>query len=124
MLCCFLGPIVDNEASQNAGIRSSVKASKLVHFRCGAHTLELLVDALLNHYIGLEESINTAKTVATVINNCKVLLKNFREVQAISNPKNPCLSLLVPLETQANGTPVTCFWRGCRKLNAILNLCA
>src|SRR3990167_10620808 len=93
---CFVASlIVDNEASQNAGIRSSAKASKLVHFRCGAQTLELLVDALSNHYVGLEESINTAKSVATVINNCKVLLKNFREVQAISNPKKPCLSLLV-----------------------------
>ena len=118
---CFVASlIVDNEASQNAGIRSSAKASKLVHFRCGAQTLELLVDALSNHYVGLEESINTAKSVATVINNCKVLLKNFREVQAISNPKKPCLSLLVIGNTRKWNRLFT--FRGLQKVKCFIEL--
>lgn len=100
-LSCFVaGIVVDNEASQSSGIKHSKSATHLLHFRCGAHTLELLVDALSQHYKGLENSIELAKEVANSVLNCKILLKNFDEIQEVANPgKNP-LKLLLPSNTR------------------------
>lgn len=94
---CFIpGIIMDNEAS----LRRLTDADlPLIHFRCGAHTLELLVDSLASHYKGLETAIDSGTQLANSINNCKQLLKALRDIQNLLKPNEEPL-MLVPSNTR------------------------
>lgn len=77
---------VDNEASQNAGIATAVVTTLpwLIHFRCGNHSIELLLKYLRQ---GLpcdicDEPANIANELVSAIRNHKATLKALRELQA------------------------------------------
>ena len=81
------GPIVisfttDNEASQVAGLREFIREEPhLLHFRCGPHTLELIMDDIISSYPGLKAAIKEAETIVTTIRNRKALAKLVEDAQ-------------------------------------------
>ena len=96
----FFGIVVDNEASQSSGIRNSQSGDLLLHFQCGAHTLEFMDDALTHHYNGLENSIELAWNVASTV----------LEIQQVANSNKLPLQLLLPSNTRKRRYAWPCYW--------------
>ena len=100
-LNCFVPAIVvDNEAAQSSGIKKIVKKFPILHIKCGAHTLELLIDALSSHYKGLDAAIEMGRAMVVKINNAKCLLKQFIDIQRRIDPEKQPLSLVLPCNTR------------------------
>ncbi|KAL5479611.1 hypothetical protein EMCRGX_G023158 [Ephydatia muelleri] len=75
---------VDNEASPNAGISQAITEGSLkwlLHFRCGCHTLELLMEDLAKVIPSVALAIKVAKDIANNIKNHKRLLKALKTAQ-------------------------------------------
>ena len=70
---------VDNEASPNAGISQAITEGSLkwlLHFRCGCHTLELLMEDLAKAIPSVALAIKVAKDTANNIKTTNVFLKH------------------------------------------------
>ena len=80
----LLSVTTDNEQSQVSGIRQYIETEcpHLLHFRCGHHTLELIMDDIISSYPGLRSAIREAHTVVTTIRNRKHLSKALESAQA------------------------------------------
>ncbi|KAL5475945.1 hypothetical protein EMCRGX_G025825 [Ephydatia muelleri] len=86
---------VDNEASPNAGISQAITEGSLkwlLHFRCGCHTLELLMEYLAKAIPSVALAIKVAKDTANNIKNHKRLLKALKTAQLETPDSKPSKS--------------------------------
>jgi hypothetical protein len=76
---------MDNEAAMNAGTRVGLETvdclRHLIHFRCGAHTLELVMTALGNACEWIQGAIDIASDVSKMIRSRKALSKRLFDMQ-------------------------------------------
>ena len=95
-------PITSSEEDYNAmklhralELKKLSKKFPILHIKCGAHTLELLIDALSSHYKGLDATIEMGRAMVVKINNAKCLLKQFIDIQRRIDPEKQPLSLVL-----------------------------
>lgn len=86
---CVVSITVDNEASPNSGISKVidelVQNDCPLHFRCGAHTLELTLASVATAFPWIEAGFRTVEHVFNVVRNHKVLLKSLATLQKTAN---------------------------------------
>ena len=61
----------------------------LLHFRCGDHTIELMISNLANSFPLLQEAIHTSKSFVTAVRGTKSLWKALKDVQVAAGVKKP-----------------------------------
>ena len=98
-LKCYIAAVtLDNEASPNAGVdlaTANPRLQHVIHFRCGAHTLELVMESCAESAPILKRSIDKAREVAQKIRRNKQLLaalKNGQVANGVERPLNVFLS--------------------------------
>ena len=72
----------------------------VLHFRCGAHTLELVIEALCSHYTILDQTIEAVTSFVKVVNNNKNLFSSLRSIQQMLHPDLVPLILVLPANTR------------------------
>ena len=95
---------LDNESSQNAGLRSAIIALLpwLLHFRCGAHSIELLLKYLFECLPSQLHSdpCNAATQLVSKFRNTKALSQALYELQKVANPNARPLVLVQACRTR------------------------
>ncbi|KAL5516429.1 hypothetical protein EMCRGX_G001757 [Ephydatia muelleri] len=104
---------VDNEASPNADISQAITEGSLkwlLHFRCGCHTLELLMEDLAKALPSVALAIKVAKDTANNIKNHKHLLKALKTAQ-LETPGHNVLKVILPCNTRKWSSGFLCIAR-------------
>jgi hypothetical protein len=89
--CFVVSVTLDNESSPNAGLESAIENELpwVVHIRCGAHTIELMLETLAEAFPDLQVAFDQAAALGKRIKNDKVLLKQLKDLQIASGVKHP-----------------------------------
>ena len=66
----------------------------LLHFRCGDHTIELMVSNLANSFPMLQEAIDISKSFVIAVRGTKSLWKALNDVQVAASVKKPLSDFL------------------------------
>lgn len=94
--------VLDNEASPNSGVKKLLreKLPHLIHFRCGCHTIELLLQNILNSHSSFRQQISLCETFVLAVKNSKEMKKSFQALQTTINSGSHIYSLILPNNTR------------------------
>ena len=104
---------MDNEASPNARIDSAIvslpSALHLIHFRCGCHTLELMIESVVRSSPWMPACLEKPKGITNTIRNYNEFCK---ELDAMKKANNLVPSLVLFLTSNSpkwsSGFLLTC----------------
>ena len=91
--CMVVSITMDNEAAPNAGVEAAIRdnplAKHVIHFRCGAHTIELMMDSVAQSFGWINKCLEDVRSVVTTIKSKKALCKKLRDMQAKDGVRSP-----------------------------------